>query len=252
MAAKNEWFENEAFWQETASFLFSQRRFEATPGEVDLILERLESPPAAQILDLCCGPGRHSLELSRRGFQVTGVDRNDVYLEQARRAAAAENLDIEFVRDDMRHFARPASFDLVLNLYTSFGYFADSREDRHVAENVYRSLRPGGQFILEMFGKEILARTFRERDWMQREDGSYLLEERELSDDWGRVKNRWIIVRAGQAKEFHLDLRLYSAVEMKTLLTACGFEDVRCFGSLDGEPYDQNAKRLVAVARKGS
>jgi len=212
-------------------------------------LALLKLEPGAAVLDLCCGPGRHSLELARRGFKVTGVDRTARFLEEARRRAEAEGLVIEFVQGDMRTFRRPEAFDAVINLFTSFGYFDDPQEDKQVLENVYTSLRPNGKLLLDTMGKEVLARIFRERDWFE-QDGALFLEERRLLEGWSRIETRWIIVRDGEQEEFTLKLRLYSGAELRALLREIGFRRVELFGNLDGEPYDQNARRLVALAEK--
>jgi SAM-dependent methyltransferase len=201
-------------------------------------------------LDLCCGPGRHSLEFARRGFSVVGVDRTKIYLEKARKQAQAEGLEVEFVQKDMRHFRRAKSFDVVLNLFTSFGFFEDEKDDQLVIKNVASSLRDGGSFVIDIIGKEILARIFRERDWHET-DGGIMLEERKVTKDWSWMENRWIMIKDGKIKEFCLYLRPYSAAELIALLKASGFDSVQVFGNLAGDPYDNNAKRLITVARKG-
>jgi len=243
------WHEDDRFWERTAPFQFSERRWAAAPAEVDRISTLLELKPRALVLDLCCGPGRHSLELARRGFQVTGVDRTPRFLEEARRRAQMEELEIEFVQEDMREFRRPEAFDAAINLFTSFGYFADPKEDRKVLENIYASLKPGGRLLLDVMGKEVLARSFRPRDWGE-EEGIILLEERRLHDGWSRIETRWIIVQDGKREEFTISLRLYSGAELAALLNEVGFSAVELFGNLEGSPYDQEAKRLVALGLK--
>jgi len=243
------WYEDDDFWKTLAPRLFGRERWENTPAEVEKTISLLEINPGAQVLDLCCGPGRHSLELARRGFQVTGVDRTSGYLEDARKSAAAEKLNVEFLQEDMRSFCRPGSFDAVLNLFTSFGYFEDLEDDERVLNNIYSSLKAGGRLIMEMIGKEVLARTFCERVWSE-EDGEILLEERKLSSGWNWIQSRWILIKDGDRKEFTISNRLYSAVELSGLLTEAGFTSVKVFGNLNGAPYDHMAERLVAVAVK--
>src|SRR5947209_11684902 len=123
-----EWFENDDFGRELYPFMFSDERFPATPEEVGPILA-LTHCNSGSVLDLCCGPGRHSVELSQRGFKVTGVDRSPFLLEKARDHAAKSGASIEWVKQDMREFVRPASFDLACCLFTSFGYFEDEQDD---------------------------------------------------------------------------------------------------------------------------
>src|SRR5919108_2104431 len=142
------WFEDDALWERLEDFLFSQLRSgEITGHEAEQILALVHPPQGAAVLDLCCGPGRHSLEFARRGFRVTGVDRTTRYLETARAAATREGLTVEFVQEDMRHFHRPAAFDLALNLFSSFGYFEDVAEDLWVLQHLHGSLKPGGQVL---------------------------------------------------------------------------------------------------------
>ena len=140
----NPWHDDDEFWDAFQSTLFTPEHWERAPEQVDALLSLAKPEPSARILDLCCGPGRHSLELARRGFVVTGVDRTERYLAVARARADKEGLKIEFVHADMREFVRPSAFDLVINLYTSFSYFRDPAEDRRVLENIHESLVPGG------------------------------------------------------------------------------------------------------------
>jgi SAM-dependent methyltransferase len=249
MTQAKPWHEDDSFWQTWGPVMFRENRVIAATQEVDQILSLVTISRGAHILDLCCGVGRHSLALARRGFRVTGVDRTSAYLKQASEKAAEERLDIEFIQDDMRTFCRPDSFDVTLNLFTSFGFFEDQSEDRKVVLNVFRSLRNDGVFILDMSGKEILARTFQERAWNEA-DGVIWLQERKLSQDWSWIENRWILLKENRRYEDRLGHRLYSAAELKTILESGGFKDINIYGDFDGSPYDHTARRLVAVAYK--
>jgi SAM-dependent methyltransferase len=201
------------------------------------------------VCDLCCGIGRHSLELAHRGFRVTAVDRTEQYLDEARRQAETAGLEIEFVQDDMRHFCRREAFDAVLNMFTSFGYFDAQADDRRTVENAYRSLKPGGTLLVEVIGKEIVARIFQPRDWQDTSDG-IVLYERKVVDDWSRIENRWILVRDGRQHEWGFQHRIYAATELSGLLTDCGFTRVEAYGDLNGAAYDEKAERLVVVGYK--
>ena len=117
-----EWFEDEAFWDKIYPFLFTDRKLEAAESEVESVLE-LAGLEQGDVLDLACGPGRHVVTLAKRGFRVTGVDLSPFLLRKARERARAENVDVEWVQEDMRRFVRPESFDLAISLFTSFGYF---------------------------------------------------------------------------------------------------------------------------------
>ena len=139
-----QWYADDKFWKTLAPWMFTEKRWANAPAEVDQILNLLALPPQPTVLDLCCGPGRHSLELARRGAKVTGVDRTAAYVAEARKRARAARLKVEFVKQDMRRFCRPNAFDAVINMFTAFGYFENPAEDRRVLVNVNRSLKPGG------------------------------------------------------------------------------------------------------------
>lgn len=242
------WHEDDDFWRTFAPWMFHEDRWEKTPEQVGQVLELLGLEPPASVLDLCCGPGRHSLELARRGFRVTGVDRTEEYLNEARRRADEEDLDIEFVQRDMREFVRPGAFDVALNLFTSFGYFHDPEDDRTVLRHVRESLKPGGRLLMDLMGREVLARIFRPHHWEER-DGLLLLQETNITDDWSWVESRWITVAATERREFNLSHRLYAGTQLRDALLDCGFSEVSLYGGLDGSPYGPEAKRLVALAQ---
>jgi SAM-dependent methyltransferase len=243
------WHEDDQFWQAMAPFVFDAQRWLEASTDVEQIVKLVGLAPPASVLDLCCGQGRHSLELARRGFAVTAVDRTAAYLEEGGRRADTQNLKIEFVKKVIRLFCRPNAFDTALNLYTSFGYFDDPQEDRNVLLNVHRSLKPGGTLVMDLIGKEVLARIFRERDW-NAEGDAICLRETKVSRDWGWIDSRWILLKGTSRQEFSISHRLYSGTELAKLLRECGFVSVRILGDFAGAPYDHKAKRLVAIARK--
>ncbi|NIP28238.1 MAG: methyltransferase domain-containing protein [Phycisphaerae bacterium] len=217
--------------------------------EVEQIVSLLKLQPGVSICDLCCGPGRHSLELGRLGYHVTGVDRTGLYIEEAKKKTDEQGVNIRFVQEDMRRFCEPEAFDAVINVLTSFGYFEDAADDKRVLENVYKSLKGGGKLLIDMMGKEVLARIFQEKRWRE-EDGLIILEEAKASEDWGRIDSRWIIISGERREECRFSLRIYSADELSELLKSCGFEQVEIYGDLSGTPYDDDAQRLVIVAQK--
>jgi SAM-dependent methyltransferase len=246
------WYDDDLFWETLERFFFSHfRSADLAEQELEQIGRLVPLRPGAAILDLGCGPGRHALPLARRGFAVTGVDRTARYLERARSAAEKEELPIRFVREDMRHFVDPGAFDVVLNLFSTFGYFEQRKDDDRVLQQAFASLRPGGVIVMEMLGKEQIARDYQERIWYPSTDGrEFLLEQHAVSDGFRGITNTWTVVRDGERHTFHVDVRIYSGVELEDALHRAGFRQVRLYGSLDGSPYDHEAERLVAIAEK--
>jgi SAM-dependent methyltransferase len=270
MAYRREWFNDREFWERYAPIMFDDKRWEEIPEVADGVtfLARLDLYPeeepgipprrgvlfsSPRIADLCCGFGRMTLEFARRGFAATGVDITESYLDTAREDAAYEKLDIEFIKQDVRDFRRPGFFDLAVNLYNSFGYFADPADDRCFVKNAYDSLKPGGTFIIDILGKEIAVRDFVEADWFERA-GFFILTEYEAADSWAGLKNRWILIgkgeREGERIERIFTQRLYAASELRLLLLDAGFSSVELYGDWNEAPYDNNAQTLIAVGRK--
>ena len=113
-----EWFDNETFWMEMYSYLFPEERFAAAEEQIDEIFE-LVNFQGVTVLDLCCGPGRHSIALAKRGIQVTGVDRTAFFLERAKEKAQAEGVNIEWVLEDMRNFVHTYVIEEIDKDFTS-------------------------------------------------------------------------------------------------------------------------------------
>lgn len=249
MGDHDAWHEDEAFWRQLEPFLFPPEMLDKASEQVEQLLSLLDIDRESHVLDLACGVGRHSIELSKRGFTVTGLDATRPYLETAEERARDEVVEVEYVHGDMREFNRPKTFDAIFNLYTSFGYFEQPEDDERVVCNCYESLTPGGVLVLSLVGKEELARDFEKRTWDER-NGTFFLEEHQVTDHWSWIENRWILVSDENVREFEVSHRLYSAVELSDLLRQVGFGEVDIYGDFEGANYDENAEKLVAVARK--
>lgn len=245
------WHERDDLWEAIAPMVFSPERMRAAPSETEAIVRLLRLAPPARIVDVCTGPGRHAVELARRGFEVTGIDRTPAFLAQAAEAARAAGVTVELVEADMRELDRAHEFDAALNVYTSFGYFDDPADDLRAAAAIRRCLAPGGVALFEMIGKELVGNGFQARSFSER--GNLLfVEERTIEPGWTHLAWRCLLVDVGGARpprEVRMRHRLYAATELATLLRQAGFDDVALYGELDGRPYDRDARCLVAVAR---
>ncbi|HAK47196.1 MAG TPA: methyltransferase type 11 [Spirochaeta sp.] len=248
------WFKNPEFWQLYKPLMYDPDRMEDTPLEAEQILKLAGVKPSSDILDLCCGEGRHGIEFVKKGHRVTGVDITEPYLEQGRAKAVAAGADVNFVKQDVRSFVHEDSYDFAMNYFTSFGYFDDEEDDLRFCENACKSLRQGGSFLIDTIGKETAALHFKETEWFQR-DGYLIMLEYKIPDGWTHIENRWLFLSDKHDKQAVLyetvfRHRLYSAVEMAELLTDAGFSEVRFYGALDGRPYDHKAERMLALAVK--
>jgi SAM-dependent methyltransferase len=244
-----EWFAEESFWETFYEIMFPEARFDASGEQVEQI-QALTNFEGRDVLDLCCGPGRLSVLLAKRGFSVTGVDLSPFLLGKARQRADAAGAVVEWVEEDMRNFVRPGAFDLVINAFTSFGYFDDKTEDVRVLRNIFESLRDEGVLVIEILGKEYLAKVFQPTVSMTTEDGSVWIQRHEIFDDWSRIRNEWILVQGERARSFEFHHTVYSAQELKDRLREAGLAETRAYGGLDGSEYGPDAKRLVLIATK--
>ncbi|HSL21446.1 MAG TPA: class I SAM-dependent methyltransferase [Vicinamibacterales bacterium] len=245
-----EWFEDPAFWETFFPYIFSDERLRFAPDDVERVITLVGAPAPQDVLDLACGTGRHAAAFARKGWRVTGVDRTRAALDAARTHAEQAGLDIEFVECDMREFRRPASFDLIVNLFTSFGYFEDPADDVRVLRNMHEALRPGGALVIDVMGKEVLARVLQETRSTVASDGTLMIWRTATAADWTRVNGEWYAIKAGIVRSFRVDHSIYSGAELRALLGRAGFSGVRLYGDLDAHEYGIAASRLVAVARK--
>jgi SAM-dependent methyltransferase len=248
-----EWFENEALWKDFYPFLFAEERLRLGADEAAqaLALAGITAAAGKAALDLCCGPGRHAVPLAQRGLRVTGVDRAALLLDRARERASLAAVEVEWVQADMREFRRPAAYDLALSLFTSFGFFAAPEDDLLVLRNVRHSLRPGGVLVMDLMGKENLARVFQPTRSRTLAGGAVLVERCQVVEDWTATENQWLLIQGDRVRAARFRLRMYSGSELRDRLREAGFATVSLHGGLDGSPYGLDAARLVAVARAG-
>lgn len=242
-----DWHEDDELWEALAPGMFSPARIESAADEVEGLLELASIPPRSRILDLCAGIGRHAVELAKRGHRVTAVDRTATFIETTSRNAAEAGVELEAIAQDVRTFVRERSYDAVLNLFTSYGYFADEADNLTVARHMLASLDPRGVAVIDLAGKELVARNFKSRWWWETE-GVFVAEERTVSEDWTALRSRWVVFRNGQRREFSGVQRIYSGAELRDLLLHAGFARVELYGDFRGAPYDADATRLVALA----
>jgi SAM-dependent methyltransferase len=243
-----DWYDDDELWAAARQSMFPASSFDAAPAEIAAVFELCgrRARPALDVLDLPCGPGRHTVCLARAGHRVVAVDRTAAYLDELR----ARNLDrVEVVQADMREFVRPESFDLAINLFTSLGFFKDIEDDRTVLRNLRRSLRPGGHLVVDLMGREVLARIFEPRRFQTLSDGTILLSENRITDSWRWMEATWTFIKDGQVKTTHWGHRIYASSDLDRELRDAGFADVQLYGGFDGSDYDEHARRLVAVAR---
>ena len=243
------WFDNKKFWSLFYEWMFPEESFQQALEQVDDII-RITGVENGAVLDLCCGPGRHSVPLGKKGFQVTGIDLQPMLLAKALEYSTREGVPVEYVEDNMLAFRRTNFFDLIINMFSSFGYFSDSEDDFKVMENAYYSLKPGGKLLMDVRGKEIHAMENITSFSQEMPNGDLIFHRSEVNEDWTRSNADWIYIRGEKAHKFEMSVNLYCGSELRQLLRKAGFSGVRVYGDLKGGSYNHNAKRLVVLAEK--
>ena len=221
-----------------------------TAEEVELLIRSVGLERNDRILDLCCGQGRHSLELARRGFpHVTGLDRSRYLIRLARKRARQRDLQVSFHEGDARRFRLgDAEFHCVSILGNSFGYFERPEDDLAVLEAVKRALASGGSLVMDLMDGDWMRHHFEPRSWEWVDQNHFVCRERDLAGDGDRLISREVVVHAERgviADQFYAE-RLYSKERLEALLTGAGLTNVRFHSLLAPESHRNQDLGMVA------
>jgi SAM-dependent methyltransferase len=240
----SEWFK-ESFGEDYL-LVYRHRTLADAEGEVDSIAGWLHLSPEDHILDLCCGTGRHSIALARRGYRVTGLDLSETLLSYA--AALAKGLPVRFVHGDMRFLPfSDGVFDVVLNLFTSFGYFVEDRDNERVLAEIHRVLKPGGRFLIDFLNRPAVIRglvPLSERE----ENGVKIREERWLEGDV--VCKRILVSDNRGSRQYEERVKMYAREQMERMMQRVGLSVEQVWGDFEGNPHTEHSQRMIIAGRR--
>jgi D-alanine-D-alanine ligase len=228
-----------------------------TRKEVDLFSIILNFTTDDTILDLCCGQGRHALEITRRGFKVEGLDRSRYLIQKAKASAKKENLSVKFKEGDARKLPfAPDSFEVVMMLGNSFGYFETVQDDLRILKEIFRVLKPWGRLLLDVTDGEYLREKFQARSWEWIDKKLFVCRERSLSADRKRLISREVVTDVTKgviADQFYAE-RLYTKDDLLKLLKEAGFSDGVIHGeiatdSVRNQDLGMMEKRIVIAGK---
>ncbi|MFC1580542.1 class I SAM-dependent methyltransferase [Thermodesulfobacteriota bacterium] len=227
-----------------------------TRREVDFLETALKLEKTWPILDLCGGQGRHSLELSRRGFEdVTVVDYSSFLIDLGKKQADNEGLNTRFLRKDARETGLPPeSFMAGFLMASSLGYFEDDRQNEAILHEVYRVLVDGGTILLDLPSQKFVLDHFSAQSWHEAEGGIVVCRQRRVEGDIICGREMVISKKKGLIRDADYCTRLYSEERIKEMLVSAGFESVSVQGDFvshekDGD-YGLMNNRMITIARK--
>ncbi len=229
-----------------------------TRKEVDLFTDILGLEKNMVILDLACGQGRHSLELARRGFKnVNGLDRSHYLIRKAKNISSTEQLNTSFREGDARKLPYPAdTFDVVMILGNSFGYFESTEDDIKILKEVFRVLKPFGKFLIDVADGHYLRDNYNPRSWEWIDNKHFVCRERSLASDNQRLISREVISNINKGvivDQFYAE-RLYNKESLTEMFDRTGYSQVTFHGNLEtdskrNQDLGMMERRIIVTAQ---
>ena len=248
---EKEWF---AEWFDHPLYLkvYSHRDDAEAKTCLETIIQATElgslTPSDVRVMDIACGAGRHALELARLGFKTTANDLSPFLLECTRTQAEQENVSIECTREDMRRITAENAYDLVVQLFSSFGYFKAKEEDLEVLRNVHKALKKNGRYVLDLINPVYLKKNLVPSSSRTVEDLT-LLEKRRI--EGGRGIKQITITAPEESITFEESVKLYERDAIHGMLETTGFTIEKVLGDYEGSAFDkENSPRMMIIARK--
>ncbi|MHB1456322.1 MAG: class I SAM-dependent methyltransferase [Armatimonadota bacterium] len=226
---------------------------ESSRREVDFVIEALELNTGDRILDLCCGQGRHLIDLMRRRYDVVGVDLSEYMLDKCREAASKEGLEPRLIQADMRELPFNSEFDAIIIMWNSFGYLESDVENQKAIDRISQALKPCGRLLLDhLINRDSFQKRFGwSKSWYENEAGDIFLSEPTFDSITGRMHEREICIRAnGERSESNFDLRIYTYGELEKMLDASSMVIKSVWGDRSFSEFTSESKAMEIVAVK--
>ncbi len=244
MKVKDNWFES---WFNTQYYhiLYKHRDNVEANLFIGNLIQKLGLEPGMRVADICCGKGRHSIELSNYGLSVWGMDLSQNSIKEARLLG---NQHTSFDVHDIRVPFPESNFDAVFNLFTSFGYFEDAADDKSSLNNIANALKDGGSFIQDYIHADFFTRNFpisevKTIDTVQFEIEKYV--------ENGYIIKQINVLDQDYSETFYEKVKIYSTEELTELHTQAGFSVEQIWGNYSLDAFSaKNSPRIILNSRK--
>lgn len=219
--------------------------------EVEFAIRVCGLRPPNQILDLCCGYGRHSALFANKGYRVVGCDLSPDLLQHFAKRIDGIPSKPHVVRGDARQLPfKPGEFAAVLSFFQSFGYFETPKEDSHVIEEAGRVLRPGGKFLLDIMNPDYALRRL-EPITVSAAAGMKMIQRRRFDPMRNKIiKTITVTIGDANPKSWKEEVRLYHRPTIEQFLKNSHLEPLDWFGDFDGKPFAADSPRMIVLAKK--
>jgi len=244
MPQPEEWFST---WFDSPYYhiLYSNRNYAEAEQFLQNLLQHLHPKPDARILDLACGKGRHAIYLNQQGYNVTGVDLSPQSIAFAKQF---ENEKLHFEVQDMRQVYKPNHFDFVLNLFTSFGYFASETENVVALKAISESVKPGGKLVIDFLNAEKVIAGLVPEETKTLEGITFHIKKHM---EGKRIVKTIAFEAEGKPYEFQEKVWALTAEDFREYFKMTNLRLHECFGSYNLEPYDaKTSDRLIFILKK--
>jgi SAM-dependent methyltransferase len=224
---------------------------EKTAKEVDFLEKVFTLKNKTKVFDCPCGYGRHSIELARRGYEVTGQDISALFLNKAKKEAECSGTSIRWVKGDMREIHFEEEFDVALCLFSSLGYLENDEEHQRAINQITKTLKRGGRFVLDVINRDRFIRTYQERTWKKLPDGSIIISEHDFDHTTGRNLEKRIRIWANGKREevFHF-VRMYTIPELTAMFHKAGLTAKEMYGDFDASSITLHSRRYILIAER--
>ena len=242
-----EWYKN---WFNSEEYLkvYRHRDQKEATELVKLVINNIDVSRVKTVLDMAAGSGRHALIFAKEGFDVTAVDLSENLLSIGKKSAEDENLEIEFVHSDIRQFNPNIKYNLILNLFTSMGYFEKDEENYFILSKAYKLLENNGYFVLDYFNKNFVENNL-EPNTVDEFDGSIITQNRFIEGE--RIIKEITIDNKGKINKYFESVRMFSKDELINMLQKLGFRIIRTFGDFKGQSFElESSPRIIIIACK--
>ena len=243
MSWYKDWFNSENYLK-----VYRHRNESEAERLVELIVKSLGSKSDSKILDMASGSGRHAIIFAKRGFDVTAVDLSQRLLSEAKEIAGQNDVKIDFVLSNILDFETTKRFNLVLNLFTSIGYFDNDEDNFRVVLKAYDLLIDGGYFVLDYVNINYLLKNLIPTSVFS-ENGLRITQNRSIQGT--RVVKNITIENGSSVEEFYESVRLYNYDEMMAYIKKASFTILQEYGDYNGNNFNkESSPRLIIFAKK--